>query len=61
VSSTEPTWRPTLSPTAEADVFIVDPGVRESGERVIFNRTPDGRVSSVFLASDTWLRLDVVT
>ena len=61
VSATEPTWRPTLSPTAEPDVFIVDPGVRESGERVIFNRTVDGRVSSVFLASETWLRLDVVT
>jgi CubicO group peptidase (beta-lactamase class C family) len=61
VSPTEPTWRPTLSPTDEPDVFIVDPGVRESGERVSFNRTPDGRVSSVFLASDTWLRLDVVT
>ena len=35
----EPTWRPTLSPTDEPDVFTVDPGVRESGERVVFNRT----------------------
>jgi hypothetical protein len=54
-------WRPTLSPTDEPDVFIVDAGVRESGERAVFNRTPDGRVASVFVASDTWLRLDPVT
>jgi CubicO group peptidase (beta-lactamase class C family) len=54
-------WRPTLSPTGEPDVFIVDPGVRESGERVVFNRTPDGRVASVFMAADTWARLDPVS
>jgi CubicO group peptidase (beta-lactamase class C family) len=57
----EPTWRPTLSPTDEQDVFTVDPGVRESGERVVFNRTPDGRVASVFMAADTWARLDPVS
>ena len=57
----EPTWRPTLSPTDEPDVFIVDPGVRESGERVVFNRTADGRVASVFMAADTWARLDPVS
>ena len=56
----EPAWRPTLSPTDEPDVFIVDPGVRESGERVVFNRTADGRVASVFMAADTWARLDPV-
>ncbi len=42
-------------------MFTVDPGVRESGERVIFNRTADGRVASVFIASGTWVRLDPVT
>ncbi len=57
----EPAWRPTLSPTDEPDVFIVDPGVRESGERVVFNRTADGRVASVFMAADTWARLDPVS
>ena len=57
----EPTWRPTLSPTDEPDVFTVDPGVRESGERVVFNRTADGRVASVFMAADTWARLDPVS
>lgn len=61
VDPAEPAWRPTLSPTDEPDVFIVDPGVRESGERVVFNRTADGRVSSVFLAASTMVRLDPVT
>jgi D-alanyl-D-alanine carboxypeptidase len=61
VNPAEPSWRPTLSTTDEPDVFIVDPGVRESGERVLFNRTPDGRVSSAFIAAGTWLRLDPVT
>ena len=53
--------RPILSPSDEPDVFIIDPGVRESGERAIFNRTSDGRVASVFVAAETWLRLDLVT
>jgi CubicO group peptidase (beta-lactamase class C family) len=61
VDPSEEAWRPTLSPTDEPDVFIVDPGVRQSGERVIFNRTSDGRVSSAFIAAATWLRLDPVT
>ena len=61
VDPTQPTWRPTLSPTDEPDVFIVDPGVREAGERAVFSRTPDGRVASVFMAADTWARLDPVT
>jgi D-alanyl-D-alanine carboxypeptidase len=56
-----PSWRPTLSPTDVPDEFTVDAGVRESGERAVFNRTPDGRISSVFVAADTWLRLDPVT
>jgi hypothetical protein len=55
------TRRPILSPTDEADVFIVDAGVREAGERAVFNRTPEGRVASVYVAGDTWLRLDPVT
>jgi hypothetical protein len=61
VDPTDQSWRPTLSPTDEPDVFIVDPGARESGERAVFNRTSDGRVASVFVAADTWRRLDPVT
>jgi D-alanyl-D-alanine carboxypeptidase len=61
VDPTDPAARrPILSPTDDADVFTVDPGVRESGERVVFGRTPDGRVASVFLAAETWVRLDPV-
>jgi hypothetical protein len=58
---TDPAWRPALSPTAEPDVFTVDPGVRESGERAVFKRTPDGRVESLFMAADTYVRLDPVS
>jgi CubicO group peptidase (beta-lactamase class C family) len=53
-------YRPTLVPGDETDVFVVEPGVRESGERVVFNRVPDGRVSSMFLAAATLVRLDPV-
>jgi hypothetical protein len=34
--------------------------VRESGERVVFSRVPDGRVSSMYLAAATLFRLDPV-
>ena len=61
VDPTEPDWKRTLSPTDDADVFVVGIGVREAGERVIFHRTADGRVSSVLMAVDTWVRLDPVT
>ena len=42
-------------------VWSAGVGFRESGERVVFNRTPDGRVASVFMAADTWARLDPVS
>ncbi len=54
-------WRPTLKPTGDPNVFLIEPGVRESGENAVFNRLPDGRVASVFIAAGTWLRLDPVT
>lgn len=57
---TLPLWRPTLAPTEMPDVFVVEPGVRESGENVIFNRSSRGRVASVFIAAGTWRRLDPV-
>jgi hypothetical protein len=53
-------WHPTLTPTGNRDVFVVDPGVRESGESCVFHRLGDGRVASVFIAAGTWLRLEPV-
>ena len=53
-------WRPTLTPTEDPDVFLVAPGSRESGEHAVFRRLPDGRVTSVFLAASTFVRLDEV-
>ncbi|MEX1264943.1 MAG: serine hydrolase domain-containing protein [Actinomycetota bacterium] len=53
----EESWWPTLAPTDEPNTFVVAPGVRESGERVVFRRLPDGRVVSVFMASATLARL----
>jgi CubicO group peptidase (beta-lactamase class C family) len=57
----EPTWFNVLAPTEDPDVFIVEPGMRQSGEPATFHRTRDGRVASVNLASETQLRLDPVT
>jgi CubicO group peptidase (beta-lactamase class C family) len=56
----DPAWRPTLSPTGDRDVFMIEPGSRQSGERAVFGRLPDGRVASVFLAAGTYQRLDRV-
>jgi CubicO group peptidase (beta-lactamase class C family) len=56
----EPAWRPTLAPTEAPDTFIVEPGVRESGEPCSFVRRADGRVRSVMLGSSTLARLDPV-
>jgi hypothetical protein len=56
----DPTWRPVLAPADETDEFVVEPGVRESGERVVFNRLPDRRVASMHLAAATLVRLDAV-
>lgn len=55
-----PTWRPALRPTDVADTFIVDPGVRESGEHCTFGRRADGRIRSVMLGSALLRRLDPV-
>lgn len=54
------TWRPTLTPTDQPDVFMVDLGVRQSGEQAVFRSLPDGRVASLFLAASTFMRLDRV-
>jgi len=55
-----PAWRPTLAPTSDADVFLIEPGFRDSGENAVFNRLADGRVASVFIAAGTWQRLEPV-
>ena len=60
LDSDVPVWRPTLAPTDDPNVFVVEPGVRESGETVVFRRLADGRVASVFIAAGTWQRLDPV-
>ena len=60
VDPDQATWRPTLTPTEDADVFVVAPGVRESGERVTFTRRADGRVVSMFLAAATMIRFGPV-
>jgi CubicO group peptidase (beta-lactamase class C family) len=56
-----PPWHPTLAPTGDPNVFLIEPGFRESGENAVFSRLADGRVVSIYIAAGTWLRLDPVT
>jgi CubicO group peptidase (beta-lactamase class C family) len=56
----DPTWKPTLSPTGEPDVFTIDRGFRESGELARFERGEHGQVVSLFLAAARMLRLEPV-
>ena len=58
---TDPTWTPTITPTDDPDVFVVEPGFRESGELVRFQRRKDGRVVSVVAAVATMERLEPVS
>lgn len=58
LDATAPDWKPTLTPTDDPDVFTIEPGLRESGEPVRFERDSDGRVVSVFLAFATYPRLE---
>jgi CubicO group peptidase (beta-lactamase class C family) len=60
VESESPNWRPTLTPSSQPDVFIVEPGVREAGEPCTFDRRADGRIRSVMLGSAVLRRLDPV-
>ncbi len=53
-------WRPTLARTDDPDVFLIEPGQRESGELAVFRRLADGRVASILLAASTLVRLDRV-
>jgi CubicO group peptidase (beta-lactamase class C family) len=61
LDDTEPGWTPTLAPTADPDVFTIEPGFRESGEKVRFNRDADGRVISAVAAVATLERLEPVS
>jgi CubicO group peptidase (beta-lactamase class C family) len=56
----DPTWKPTLSATNEPDVFVIEPGYRESGELVRFTRDAKGKVVSVNVAVATMQRLEPV-
>jgi D-alanyl-D-alanine carboxypeptidase len=56
----EPAWRRTLAPTGAPDAFVIEPGVRESGEPCVFERRSDGRVRSVVLGPTSFARLDPV-
>ncbi len=58
INPADESWRPVLAPTENPDVFVVEPGYRESGEPVTFRRLADGRIASMFLASTTFTRLD---
>ena len=60
IDPTDPTWMPTIAPTDDPDVFMVEPGFRESGELVRFQRGKDGRVVSVIAAVSTMERLEPV-
>jgi CubicO group peptidase (beta-lactamase class C family) len=60
VDPDEPDWRPTLVPTDAPDRFIVEAGVRESGEPVVFRRRGDGRVASVTIGPFSLSRFDPV-
>jgi CubicO group peptidase (beta-lactamase class C family) len=57
ISPNYPGQAMSLIPSGEPDAFTVGYGFRDSGERVRFQRGPDGQVSSVRFASATLLRL----
>jgi CubicO group peptidase (beta-lactamase class C family) len=60
INPADESWRPTLAPTENPGVFVVEPGYRESGEPVAFRRLADGRIAAMFLASATFARLGSV-
>ncbi len=55
-----PDWQLILMPTGDPDLFTVAPECDLPGSDVVFQRLPDGRAASVFLAESTWERLDRV-
>jgi CubicO group peptidase (beta-lactamase class C family) len=55
-----PGWQLILTPAGDPDRFTIAPECDLAGENVIFQRLPDGRIASVFMAEATWLRLDQI-
>ena len=60
VSPEAPGWKLGLLPTADPDVFTVEPGSNFAGEDVVFSRLADGRVASVLFVESSFVRLDPV-
>ncbi len=60
LSPEAPGWRLALLPTADPDVFTVEPGSNFAGEDVVFSRLADGRVASVLFVESSFVRLDAV-
>lgn len=60
VKPTDSSFRVTLFEGDGPDHFIVGPGIRPSGEDVVFERRADGRVRSMYLAVATFHRLDTL-
>ncbi len=60
VDPDRPEWRPTLVPAGGSDRFTVEPGVRESGEQVVFHRRGDGRVAGVTIGPFSLSRFEPV-
>ncbi len=61
LDSEAPAWKPTLAPTDDGDVFLIEPGFRESGELARFERHADSRVVSLFFAAARFARLEPVS
>lgn len=60
IMPTDPSFKVTLLESGTPDTFIVAPGIRPSGETVLFERRADGRIVSMFLAVGTFRRLDTL-
>jgi CubicO group peptidase (beta-lactamase class C family) len=56
----EPDQPVTLERAGEPGSFVVAPGVRASGEPVVFQRLPDGRVAGLLFGGGSFVRLDPV-
>ncbi len=60
ISPNYPDQAMSLTPSGEPDTFTVGAGFRDSGERVCFQRMPDGQVGSLRFGGGTLLRLGPV-
>ncbi|HTG46277.1 MAG TPA: serine hydrolase domain-containing protein [Actinomycetota bacterium] len=60
VDPDDPDWKAVFTPTGEPDRFTVDPGMRQSGDPVIFHRGADGRVHAVTMGPFSLSRFEPV-